>query len=302
MQGVAAGLIERDLPAPGYRACMDSTVLPGSGLSSSAALEIALAGVHGAIADTETPPLAAALAGQHAENHFMGKPSGLMDQLASALGGMQAVDFSDPEAPRTHRIEVDFTRSNHRLMVVNTGGSHANLTEQYAAIPREMRAVAAELGGSVLADTSRKHLLAKLSVVRRKLGDRAVLRAFHFFDEQDRVSAFVDAADSRLNDRLLEIMTESGHSSINLLQNVFLPGSDQDQGLALGLSLTATYLRQRGGTGAYRVHGGGFAGTMLTVVPEDLFPEYQTAMNRVFGKEAVMPLEIRSQGLITADL
>ncbi|TVR72374.1 MAG: galactokinase, partial [Spirochaetaceae bacterium] len=299
MLGVREGLRNSGLAAPGYRACMTSSVLPGSGLSSSAALEIALAGVHGALTGEtgeDIPPLRAALVGRFAENHYMNKPSGLMDQLASALGGIHAIDFRDPEAPLTHRIEIDFSETNHKLMVVNTGGSHADLTDAYAAVSREMLSVARELGVSTLAETSRKELFRNLSAVRAATGDRAVMRALHFFEEQDRVSAFVDAADSRSDHEILALMRESGDSSIRLLQNVHT-GSARDQSLALGLELTRTYLRQRGGTGAYRVHGGGFAGTMLVVMPEDLFPEYRTAMQRAFGDHAVVPLSIRPRGL-----
>lgn len=301
MLGVVEGLARYGFHAPGYRACMDSSVLPGSGLSSSAAVEIALVGVHGALSGEDIPPLRAALVGKYAENHYMRKPSGLMDQLASALGGMHAIDFSDPDAPLIHRIEVDFTSTNHHLAVVNTGGSHANLTEQYGAVSREMHAAAQALGVRNLAETDRKQLLAHLSVVRKKAGDRAVLRALHFFEEQNRVFSFVDAADSRLNQTILHLMTESGDSSARLLQNVHT-GSARDQALALGLELTRTYLHQRGATGAFRVHGGGFAGTMLVVIPEDLMDEYRTAMQRAFGEGAFMPLQIRQQGLVTASL
>lgn len=302
MAGVAAGLEKGGYPAPGYRACMDSSVLPGSGLSSSAALEVALAGVHGVLTDTDIPPLDAALAGRFAEHRYMGKPSGLMDQLASALGGMHAIDFVDPDAPRIHRVEVDFAGSNHHLLVVHTGGSHADLTAEYGAISEEMHAVAARLGVKNLAETDRKQVFRNLSALRRAVGDRAVLRALHFFDEQERVSSFIDATASRLNERAFELMTESGDSSIRLLQNARSENSNHEQSLALGLELTRLFLRQRGGTGAYRVHGGGFAGTMLVVVPQSLFEEYRTAMGRAFGAEAVVPLQIRQEGLVAARL
>ena len=301
MLGLREGLQRHDLPVPGYRACMDSTVLPGSGLSSSAALEMALAGVHGALADTTIPPLGAALAGRYAENNYLHKPSGLMDQLASALGGMNALDFADSEAPRIHRIELDFDETNYQVMVVNTGGSHADLTDYYAAVSAEMHAVARELGVSHLAETGRKQLLAHLTSTRQATSDRAVLRAFHFFEEQERVSAFIDAADSRYILEILELMRESGDSSIRLLQNIHT-GSPQDQALALGIELTRTYLRQRGAVGAYRVHGGGFAGTMLAVIPADLAGEYRTAMHRAFGDGSVIPLHIRQSGMSAARL
>lgn len=302
MLGVAEGLAQRDLPAPPYWGCMESRVLPGSGLSSSAALEVALAGVHGALAGVNISPLEAALAGKYAENTHMNKPSGLMDQLASALGGMNAIDFIDPEAPRIHRMEVDFSRTNHTLVVVHTGGSHADLTDDYASIPREMKAVAKALEAETLSETSRKDLLAHLSSLRAQAGDRAVLRALHFFAEQDRVSAFADAADSRKTTELLRIINESGDSSTGLLQNITAGGAWQDQSLGLGIALTRSYLEQRQATGACRVHGGGFAGTMLAIIPDDLLPEYSHALERAFGEGAVVPLEIRPQGLMAAQL
>ncbi|WP_103680726.1 galactokinase [Alkalispirochaeta sphaeroplastigenens] len=302
MLGVAEGLAQRDLPAPPYWGCMESRVLPGSGLSSSAALEVALAGVHAVLAGVNISPLEAALAGKYAENTHMNKPSGLMDQLASALGGMNAIDFIEPREPRIHRMDVDFSRTNHTLVVVHTGGSHADLTDDYASIPREMGAVARGLGAETLSGSSRKQLLAHLSSLRSQAGDRAILRALHFFDEQDRVLAFADAADSRKTTEILQIMNESGDSSARLLQNITTEGASRDQSLALGLALTRSYLEHRQATGACRVHGGGFAGTMLAVIPDDLLPEYTRALERAFGEGSVVPLEIRPQGLVAAHL
>ena len=302
MAGVAAGLRNYNHAAPAYQAAMDSRVTPGSGLSSSAALEVALAGTHAALAGTELDPVVAARSGQFAENHFMNKPSGLMDQMASAIGSAVAIDFADPESPRYHRLELDFRGHGQRLVVVNTGGSHADLTDQYAAVPREMHAVAQVLGVETLSRTNRRELLAHLDRVREATGDRAVLRAFHFFDEQDRVSALVDAVDSRLNERVLRAMNESGVSSWTLLQNVYAEGHVTEQPVALALEVTRTYLAARGALGACRVHGGGFAGTILAVIPEELVPEYHHVMSRGFGDGSVMELRIRPRGMMSADL
>ncbi|HKK48204.1 MAG TPA: galactokinase family protein, partial [Alkalispirochaeta sp.] len=169
MAGVAHGLQRQGYTTPGYVAMMDSLVAPGSGLSSSAALEMALVAVHGGLSSEEIDPVAAARAGQHAENHFMDKPSGLMDQMASAVGGTVGIDFADPDNPRYHRLGLDFHSHGQRLVVVNTGGSHADLTDQYAAIPHEMKAVASALGASTLSETSRKELLSHLGTVRAAL-------------------------------------------------------------------------------------------------------------------------------------
>ena len=302
MMGIAAGLVERGHAAPPYRAVMESRVFPGSGLSSSAALEIALAATHATLAGVQLDPVEAARAGRYAENRFMNKPSGLMDQMASAIGGTVAIDFVEPDAPRYHQLELDVRSHGHRLVVVNTGGSHADLTPHYAAVPEEMHAVAAALGVDALAQTSRKELLAHFHTIRERTGDRALLRAFHFFDEQDRVSTLIDAVDSRHHEKVLRTMTESGISSWTLLQNVRPDGVVDEQPIALALELTRTYLAARGASGAYRVHGGGFAGTILAVVPEELLTEYHHVMSRAFGDGSVIELSIRPAGMIGTTL
>lgn len=302
MAGVAAGLRRHGHATPSYSAVLESRVAPGSGLSSSAALEIALAGVHGALSKEEIDPVAAARAGQYAENSFMNKPSGLMDQMASAVGGTVGIDFADPHQPRYHRLGLDFRSHGQRLVVVNTGGSHADLTDQYAAIPREMGQVAAALGVTTLSETTRRELLSRLGKVRAAVGDRAVLRAFHFFDEQDRVSALIDAVDSRMYDHVLHLMQASGTSSWTLLQNVAAEGAVQEQPIALAVEVTRTYLNARGASGVARVHGGGFAGTMLAVIPEELIDEYHQIMSRAFGESSVTELTIRPEGMLATAL
>lgn len=303
MAGVADGMRTHGLPAPAYQAMLESRVAPGSGLSSSAAFEVALAGVHlGLAGAAATDPVLVARAGQHAENHFMGKPSGLMDQMASAAGSAVAIDFHDPVQPHYHQLNLDLHAQGFRLVVVNTGGDHASLTPQYAAVPAEMRCVAGSLGVDVLRETSRHELLSRLDSVREACGDRAVLRAMHFFDEQERVAALVDAVDSRHHEQVLRLMQESGTSSWTLLQNVLAEGSRREQPIALGIEITRSYLAARGATGACRVHGGGFAGTILAVVPEQLAEEYHSVMNRAFGAGSVTELQVRKQGLLFAEL
>ncbi|MEX2442919.1 MAG: galactokinase family protein [Alkalispirochaeta sp.] len=302
MAGVAAGLRRQDYSAPAYSAVMESRVAPGSGLSSSAALEIALVAIHCGLSREDIDPVTAARVGQYAENRFMNKPSGLMDQMASAVGGTVGIDFADPHQPRYHRLGLNFHSHGQRLVVVNTGGSHADLTDQYAAIPREMKDVASALGVTTLSQTSRKKLLSHLGTVREALGDRALLRAFHFFEEQDRVSAMIDAVDSRMHDHVLQLMQASGISSWTLLQNVAAEGAVREQPIALAVEVTNTYLAARGASGVARVHGGGFAGTMLAVIPEELIDEYHRIMSRAFGDNSVTELTIRQQGMLATTL
>ncbi len=302
MRGVAEGLVARGYEAPPYQAVVTSRVGIGSGLSSSAAFENALVGVHAALAGYDIPPLDAALIGQYAENVRMEKPSGLMDQLASASGGMLAIDFVDPQNPRTHELTFSFERHGYRLAIVDTGGDHADLTDMYASIPREMDAIAQTLGGGKLARYKRADLLQHLSLSRKDNGDRAVLRAFHFFDEQERVSTFIDAVTTERIDLILRMMNESGRSSWRLLQNVYPEGHAATQQAALGLYITEAFISQRGSVGAARIHGGGFAGSILTVIPDAVFEEYRRVMNRVFGDDAVQPLVTRDFGIVTATI
>lgn len=302
MRGVAAGLIALGYDAPPYQAVVSSRVAVGSGLSSSAAFENALVGVHAALGGYEIPPIDAALVGKFAENRFMGKPSGLMDQLASSSGGMLAIDFVDPENPRRHSLSFDFEKHGYRLSIVNTGGDHADLTTMYAAIPDEMHSVAESLGGGTLSQYSRSDLLHRLTALRGEHGDRALLRAFHFFDEQERVSTFIDAITTERIELALRVMVESGLSSWKLLQNVYPEGDHRHQQAALGLYLTEAFLRQRGSIGAYRIHGGGFAGSILTVVPEAVYQEYHRVMDKAFGDGAVVALTIREHGILQASL
>lgn len=302
MRGVSVGLEKAGFPAIPFDAVMESRVLPGSGLSSSAALEISLVGIHEALSGSTIPPIDRAKIGRFAENEFIGKPSGLMDQMACSIGGCVAIDFADSGTPRYHQIDLDFQRINYRLAIVDTGGSHADLTPNYAAVPQEMHAVAKALGVEQLVETNKKAVLKNLTNLRGTVGDRAILRALHFFDEQERVLAFIDAVDGRIWERTLSLMTASGESSSLLLQNVYPHGDGKEQPVNLGLALTREYFNVRGATGAYRVHGGGFAGTILVVVPQDLFGEYKIAMDRAFGTGATRPLLIRKEGLVYATL
>jgi galactokinase len=243
--------------------------------------------------------------GQKAENLYFGKPCGLMDQTACASGGAVAIDFRDAEQPLVRQVDVDLERAGFVLCVVNTRGSHAGLTPDYAAIPAEMKAIAAHFGKDVLRETDENEVLARAGELRNIAGDRALLRAMHFFNENRRVDAMLDALE-RLGTAYspgardaalasyLALINESGDSSWELLQNVYTPRRSGEQGVSLALALTRNFLG--GGAGACRVHGGGFAGTIQSCIPLDALERYRERMDGVFGAGSVTPLRIRPIG------
>lgn len=308
LRGVAHGLAVRGIPVRGFAANAASTVLPGSGLSSSAAMEC-LFGVilDGLFGGGKLDPVLIAKIGQEAENVYFGKPCGLMDQVACASGGAVAIDFRDPAAPAVERIPFAPEAAGYALYVVDTGGSHADLTDDYAAVPAEMRAVAAALGKEVLREAARADVEARAADLRKALGDRAVLRALHFFDEDERADAMRKAledlaasgpgrADAAM-ESFLALVRASGSSSWRLLQNVSTPKAPKEQGIALAVALTESFLRDRaGGRGACRVHGGGFAGTVQAYVPVSAAAEYEVRMGAAFGPGAAKRLRVRPVG------
>jgi len=293
LRGVVAGLSARGLAIPGFEARVDSRVLVGSGLSSSAAIEVLLAVVMADLAGAALPPLELARIGQAAENEYFGKPCGLMDQAASASGGIVAFDFRDPASPLALPIDFDFSKEGLSLVVVNTGGSHADLTDDYAALPAEMKAVARALGAGELRDVDPAELEARGPELRAALGDRPLLRALHFFDENERVTAMVEALRRGRVRRYLKLVRRSGDSSWKLLQNLSTGRDSREQGLCLALALTERFL---GGKGASRVHGGGFAGTIQAYLPAGLEEEYRRYMEPWFGEGSVISLAIRGPG------
>ncbi|MDR3303745.1 MAG: galactokinase, partial [Treponema sp.] len=280
VRGIAAAFAKQGVIVGGFTANADSTVLPGSGLSSSAALEVLLAKIFDSLYSAGTrSPLELAQIGQWAENEYFGKPCGLMDQTACAFGGAVAIDFADPAKPLVKPIPFDLECAGFALCVVNTRGSHADLTADYAAIPEEMKAVARFFGKSVLRELDCATVIAHAARIRAALGDRALLRALHFFNENARVDAMRDALDAAsgsaspaaLRD-YLTLVTQSGASSWELLQNSYSPNHPRDQGIALALALTRDFLERcpmAERVGAYRVHGGGFAGTIQAYIPLD---------------------------------
>ncbi len=295
LRGVLSGVCERGAEPFGLDIYVSSNVLSGSGLSSSAAIEVLLAGVmNGYYLDGELDAVSLAVIGQRAENVFFGKPSGLLDQMACALGGIQFFDFADPAEPIAERVNFAFNESGHELVIIDTGADHANLTDCYAAITRELAAIDSFFGATALRDVSESDFYAALPVLRRMFGDRAVLRAMHIFDENRRVQKAKDALETGDFAAFLSQLNASGESSYMLLQNVIAEGHTDAQAVAFTISYAKRLLN---GRGAVRVHGGGFAGTVLAIVPNDMLDEFCAGMDRVLRPGASKPLTVRNRGV-----
>jgi galactokinase len=293
VRGVAKALDRRGAAPRGFRGRVGSEVLPGSGLSSSAAIEVLLGTIMADLAGADIPPVEIAKMGQYAENEYFGKPCGLMDQTASAVGGVVAIDFEDPAAPKVKRVGCDFAGEGYDLVVVNTGGSHADLTADYAAIPTEMMSVAAALGERFMREVDPAALVARGPEIRKACGDRAFLRALHFVSENARVVGMVDALEAEDFGAYLRLVKKSGRSSWELLQNLHPSSAPAEQGLPVALALSADYIGRRG---AWRVHGGGFAGTIQAYIPKKLSAGYAKLMERYFGPGSVIPIAVRPRG------
>lgn len=295
--GMERALLDAGYKVGGYDAYTTSNVLKGSGLSSSAAFEVMVGNIFSHLYnDGSVDNVEIAKMSQFAENKFFGKPCGLMDQTACAVGGFITIDFEDPSAPVIKKMDFDLTRAGYSLCIVNTGGNHADLNEDYASVPAEMKAVAAEFGRPVLRGLTAADIVAKAASLREKVGDRALLRALHFIAENDRVSEQVRALEAGDIRGFLDGVIASGNSSYKYLQNVFTTKNVSEQGLSLALCLTEQKLA---GTGAaWRVHGGGFAGTIQAFVPTPLAEEYREYMDSVFGDGACHILSVRLAGAI----
>jgi galactokinase len=297
VRGVAARLRARGHRIGGFHAVVMSDVGVGSGLSSSAAFEVMVGGVFNALYnDSAIPAGQLALAAQEAENEYFGKPCGLMDQLCAATGGALRIDFRDPAAPLVTSVRFEPESHGYALLVVNTGGSHADLTADYAAIPEEMRAVARALGGETCRDVTRAALLENLAFVRTTCGDRAALRCLHFIEENSRVEAMAVALEGKRFQEFLQLVRGSGESSITLLQNGHSPSHPARQGIMVALALSDRAI-PGGGRTVSRVHGGGFAGAIQAYVPEESVDLYRAAMAGWFGPDAVTRLRVRTTGV-----
>ena len=294
VRGICAEAAARGFPIGGFDACITSNVLQGSGLSSSAAFEVLIgAVVNGLFCGDALNAKDLAIMGQHAENRFFGKPCGLMDQMASAWGGIIAIDFADPTDPAVTPVNFDFAAAGHSLCMINLHSDHADLTAEYAAIPAELRAVCVHFGKKVLHEVDEDAFYAELPRLRLEVGDRAVLRAIHIFNENRRVDEITAALRSGDFTRFLALVRESGQSSLACLQNVIVSGNIYGQAAAIALALCEKVLGERG---AYRIHGGGFGGTVQAFVPNDMLEEFRTRIEAVFGPESCRVMQIRPVG------
>ena len=294
IRGVAARFAQLGCEVKGFDAYCESTVLPGSGLSSSAAYEVLIGTiVNHLFFDGKVSQPEVAMIGQYAENVFFGKPCGLMDQTASSVGGLVTIDFFEKNNPNIRSVNFDFSTCGHALCIIDSRASHADLTDEYAAIPGELKAICAHFGKDVLTQIDPADFYAAIPALREKCGDRAVMRAIHFYHENDRVPQQVAALEEGNFDKFLALVKESGFSSFMYLQNVIPAGRIEHQEMAIALGLCQQYLA---GRGAYRVHGGGFAGTVQAFVPFDILDSFQAGIDAVLGEGACHVLSIRPQG------
>jgi len=295
IRGIASRFRQLGYAAGGFRACIASDVPVGSGLSSSASIEVLIATILNSFYNAGAVSAAQmAIVGQYAENVFFGKPCGLMDQITCAVGGIVKIDFRSPVTPEIEKLACDFVASGFSLVVVDSGGNHADLTEDYAAIPREMKAVAAQFGKEVCRQISEEEVLGKLAELRSKTGDRAILRALHYLQENRRVDLEVAALRGGDMREFLRLVQESGDSSYKWLQNCVAAHPDAQQGIPLALALAEKFIRESGG--ACRVHGGGFAGTIQGFLPSAALDDFRSMMEAVFGPGCVKVLRVRSEG------
>ena len=294
IRGVAARFSQLGCVVGGFDAYCESTVLPGSGLSSSAAFEVLIGTIinhlffDGRVSQPEIAQI-----GQYAENVFFGKPCGLMDQTASAVGGLVTIDFADKEHPDIRPVHFDFSTTGHALCIIDSRADHADLTDEYAAVPGEMKAVCEYFGKDVVTEIPEEDFYAAIPALREKCGDRAVMRVIHEYNENRRVPQQVACLERGDFEGFLRLTKESGYSSWMYLQNVVPAGYVKQQAMAVALGLCEHYLQ---GRGAYRVHGGGFAGTVQAFVPFDLLDSFRAGIDAALGEGACHVLSIRPQG------
>ena len=295
IKGVVAKFIEKGYKIEGFDAYTISNVLKGSGMSSSAAFEVLIGTIiNNMFANGEISDVEIAQIGQYAENVYFGKPCGLMDQMASSVGNVIAIDFASTEKPVVEKVDFDFAKSGHALCIIDTGADHADLTDEYAAITVEMRQVANFFGKDYLNDVSKDEFMKKMAEVRKAVNnDRAVLRAYHYFNETVRAKQEADTLKKGDFDGFLKIVKKSGLSSYMYLQNVYAASKPTEQAVSLSLSLCDELLGDRG---AYRVHGGGFAGTIQAFVPFDMLDDFKNGIESVLGEGSCQVLAIRPVG------
>ena len=294
IRGVASSFAQRGAKLGGFDASVSSAVLPGSGLSSSAAFEVLIGNILNTLFfESKLDAVEIARISQYAENVYFGKPCGLMDQMASSVGGMVFIDFADPENPLVEKINFDFSATGYALCIIDTGADHADLTDEYAAIPQEIKAVCAFFGKEFLRDVAEDDFWKRLPALRAAVGDRPILRAIHVYNENRRVLMQKQALADGDFDTFLGLVRESGKSSWCLLQNVIPKGQTKHQEVALALALAEKLLN---GEGACRVHGGGFAGTIQAFVPMNRLDAFKTGMEEALGAGKCHVLSIVPNG------
>ena len=294
VRGMASRFQQLGYDIGGFDVYSTSNVLRGSGLSSSAAFEVLIGTIlNGLFNDSKVSAVEIAKMSQYAENEYFKKPCGLMDQMASSVGGIITIDFKEKESPVIEKVNFDFSKSGYALCIVDTGGNHSDLTNEYASIPGEMKAVAGYFGKSVLREVAKEDILTNIVALREQFGDRAVLRSLHYLDDNARVEQEVAALNKGDFESFKQAIIESGNSSFRFLQNVYATVNPKEQGLSLAIYIAEGILK---GKGAYRVHGGGFGGTTQNFVPVEMVEEFKTAIENVFGEGKCHILFIRNHG------
>ena len=294
IRGVAARFTQLGCKVGGFDAYCESTVLPGSGLSSSAAYEVLIGTIiNHLFFDAKVSQPEIAQIGQYAENVFFGKPCGLMDQTASAVGGLVTIDFADKEHPDIRPVNFDFSTTGHALCIIDSRADHADLTDEYAAVTQELKALCAYFGKEVTTEIPEEEFYAAIPELRKVCPDRAIMRGIHEYNENRRVPQQVACLENGDFEGFLKLTKESGFSSWMYLQNVIPAGYVKQQAMAVALGLCEHYLQ---GKGAYRVHGGGFAGTVQAFVPFELLESFRAGIDAALGEGACHVLSIRPQG------
>lgn len=302
VKGIAAKMKANGYVIGGFDACIEGRVPKGSGLSSSASFEVLIGAIINELFnDGKMSAVENAIIGQWSENNYFGKPCGLMDQTACSVGGLITIDFKDPANPIVKEVDFDFVSTGFSLVITDVGGGHDDPASQaeYASLPTEMKAVAAELGANVLREVTLEQIIDKIPEIREKTGDRAILRAFHFQGDNQRVVDQVAALENKDFDGFLKMVIESGYSSYMYNQNIFDVVHKDEQVVSLALALSEMVLK---GSGAWRVHGGGFGGTIQAFVPQEKIDEYVKTLEHVYGKGSCHKLFIRAKGSVKLDL
>jgi len=295
IRGICHKFIENGYTIGGFDAYTTSDILKGSGLSSSAAFEVMTGYILNHLYnDNKILPVEIAKIGQYAENNYFGKPCGLMDQTTCSVGGFVAIDFNDPKEPVVEKLDYNLTKAGYSLCILSTGGSHADLNDEYAAITKEMKQVAKYFGKETLRDIKRKDVNENIIEIRKACGDRAILRAFHYFAENGRVKVGTESLKEGQLDVFLNTVTSSGNSSFKYLQNIYANKMPHEQSISLALAVCEEYLANK--DAAYRVHGGGFAGTVQIFIPKKLVGEFIKYIENIFGEGSCLELSVREHG------